>query len=62
MLDKKEYIHNLPINAFRIRIWSAFSIQIIYSCYVHHNIYRIHFPSWNIQKYLCIVALFIRST
>ena len=61
LLDKKN-IQNLPIYAFKIRIWSSFSIQIIYSCYIHHNIYRIHFPSWNIQKYLRIVALFIRST
>ena len=51
LLDKKEYIHNLPINAFRIRIRSAFSIQIIYSCYIHHNIYLIHFPLAGIYKH-----------
>ena len=51
LLDKKEYIHNLTINAFRIRIRSAVSIQIIYSCYIHHNIYLIHFPLAGIYKH-----------
>ena len=35
LLDKKEYIHNLTINAFRIRIRSAVSQkQLVYKLFI----------------------------